>query len=186
MKTNQRRERRELQLRVGENEMRKKILGGGAVGASIYHGLHLTYKKRAKLAKTLAGYSILGMWKQGYLGAGRGRWVGPSIDQGWHLTRPLAPSGPSVIPCNGPTPDNDTRIGEANLFGPTHSSPTITMFVGHQSFHPHRVYHHLEPLIVEHHILSNGSVSGRNQKQGRVEDNQNQDHMGHRIGFEGR
>ena len=110
-----------------------------------------------------------------------GRWVGPSIDQGWHLTRPLAPSGPSVIPCNGPTPDNDTRIGEGNLFAPTHSSPTITMFVGHQSFHPHRVYHHLEPLIVEHHILSNG-----NRKQGRVEDNQNQDHMGHRIGFEGR
>ena len=202
VKTNQRRERRELQLRVGENEMRKKILGGGAVGASIYHGLHLTYKKRAKLAKTLAGYSILGMWKQGYLGAGRGRWVGPSIDhgshltqkkraklaktlagcsilgilkqgylgaargrwvgpsidQGWHLTRPLAPSGPSVIPCNGPTPDNDTRIGEANLFGPTHLTFQNSHVCLSPKLPPHLVHHFMAPLILERHILLNGNV----------------------------
>ena len=68
--------------------------------ASIYHGL----PKLPKFGKLFYNSFL----QARMLGGRGGRWEGPSIDQGWHLTRPLAPSGPSVIPCNGAPPDNET------------------------------------------------------------------------------
>ena len=64
------------------------------------------------MCQTCRSFGRRAIFKQGCLGAARGGWEGPSIDQGWHLTRSLAPSGSWVMPCNGEPPDNETWIGE--------------------------------------------------------------------------